>query len=107
MAEVVHPNCRVRRFNDKSDTLDAENTARAVLSGERISATKHRDGAVEALRTLRVARTSAMKARRATLQLLRNTVVSAPDRLRESVSGLTQIVLMRTCAAWRPNRDAA
>ncbi len=56
---------------------------------------------------MRVARTSAVKARRAALQLLRNTVVSAPDRLRESVSGLTRTVLIRTCAAWRPNRDAA
>lgn len=41
---------------------------------------KHRDGAVEALRALRVARNSAMKARRAALQLLRNAIVSAPDR---------------------------
>ncbi len=67
MAEVVHPNRRVRRFNGKSDTLDAENAARAVLSGERTSYPKHRDGAVEALRALRVARTSAVKARRAAL----------------------------------------
>ena len=55
---------------------------------------------------MRVARTSAVKARRAALQLLRsNTVVSAPDGLRESVSGLTRTVLVRTCAAWRPHRD--
>ncbi len=46
-----------------------------------------------------------MKARRAALQLLRNTMVSAPDRLRESVFGFTRTRLVRTCAAWRPNRD--
>jgi len=107
VVEVVRPDRRARRFNGKSDTLDAENAARAVLSGERTSTPKHRDGAVEALRTLRVARTSAVKARRAALQLLRNTIVSAPDRLRESIHGLTRTVLVRTCAAWRPNRDAA
>ncbi len=107
VVEVVRPDRRARRFNGKSDTLDAENAARAVLAGERTSAPKHRDGAVEALRALRVARTSAVKARRAALQLLRNTIVSAPDGLRESVSGLTRTVLVRTCAAWRPNRDAA
>lgn len=105
VAEVVRPDRRARRFNGKSDTLDAENAARAVLSGERTSHPKHRDGAVESLRALRVARTSAVKARRAALQLLRNTIVSAPDRLRESVSGLTRTVLIRTCASWRPNKE--
>ena len=81
VAEVVRPDRRARRFNGKSDTLDAENAARAVLSGERTSYPKRRDGAVEALRALRVACASAMKARRAALKLLRNTIVSAPDRL--------------------------
>lgn len=105
---MVRPDRRARRLNGKSDTLDAENAARAVLAGERTSAPKHRDGAVEPLRALRVARNgSAVKARRAALQLLRNTIVSAPDGLRESVSGLTRMVLVRTCATWRPNRDAA
>ncbi len=64
VVEVVRSDRRARRFHGKSDTLDVENAARAVLSGERTSAPKHRDGAVEALRALRVARTSAMKARR-------------------------------------------
>jgi transposase len=54
VVEVVRPDRRARRFNGKSDTLDAENAARAVLAGERTSTPKHRDGAVEALRTLRV-----------------------------------------------------
>lgn len=107
VVEVVRPDRRARRLKGKSDTLDAENAARAVLSGERISAVKYRDGAIEALRSLRVARNSAMKARRAALQLLRNTIVSAPDHLRESLSGLTRMVLIRTCAAWRPKRDTA
>jgi transposase len=107
VVEVVRPDRRARRFNGKSDTLDAQNAARAVLAGERTSAPKHRDGGVEALRVLRVARNSAMKARRAALQLLRNTIVSAPDQLRSSVSGLTRLTLIRTCAAWRPNRDNA
>ncbi len=36
VVEVVRPDRRARRFNGKSDTLDAENAARAVLSGERV-----------------------------------------------------------------------
>lgn len=107
VVEVARPDRRARRLRGKSDTFDAENAGRAVLSGEGTSVVKHRDGAVESLRVLRVARNSAMKAKRAALQLLRNTIVSAPDRLRDSVSGLTRTALIRTCAAWRPNRDAA
>lgn len=107
VVEIVRPDRKVRRLRVKSDTLGSETAARAVLAGERTSAPKHRDGAVESLRALRVARTSATKVRRTALQLLRNTIVSAPDGLRESVSGLTRTVLIRTCAAWRPNRDAA
>jgi transposase len=107
VVEVVRPDRRARRLNGKSDTLDAENAARGVLAGERTSAPKHRDGTVEALRALRVARTSAVKARRAALQLLRNTIVSAPDGLRETVSDLARTMLVRLCATWRPNRDAA
>jgi transposase len=107
VVEVVRPNRKARRFRGKSDTLDAENAARAVLSGEHTSAVKYHDGAVESLGALRVSRSSAMKARRAALQLLRNTLVSAPDHLRASVSGLTRMALIRTCAAWRPNRDPA
>lgn len=53
VVEVVRPERRARRFKGNSDALDAENAARAVLSGERTSAAKHRDGAVEALRALR------------------------------------------------------
>jgi transposase len=107
VVEVARPDRRARRLRGKSDTLDAENAGRAVLSGEGTSVVKHRDGAVESVRALRVARNSATKAKRAALQLLRNTIVSAPDRLRDSVSGLTRMALIRTCAAWRPNRDAA
>jgi len=103
VVEVVRPNRTARRFRGKSDTLDAENAARAVLSGEHTSAVKHRDGAVESLRALRVSRSSAMKARRAALQLLRTTLVSAPDRLRASVSGLTRMALIRTTSLPPPH----
>jgi transposase len=66
VVEVVRPDRRARRFNGKKkDTLDVEYAARAVLAGECTSAPKHGDGTVEALRV----RTSAIKARRADLQL--------------------------------------
>jgi transposase len=54
---------------------------------------------VEALRVLRLARTTAVKSRRAALQLLRNQIFSAPEELRDQLRNLTRMQLIRTCAA--------
>lgn len=105
--EVDRPDRSDRRRRGKSDTFDAEAAARAALAGRRTAVPKSRDGAVEALRVLRLARSTAVKSRRAALQLLRNTVVSAPEELRDQVRNLTRMQLVRTCAAWRPDPGAA
>jgi transposase len=52
---------------------------------------------------LRLTRSTAVKGRRAALQLLRNHIVSAPEELRDQVRNLTRMQLIRTCAAWRPD----
>lgn len=56
VVEVNRPNRQNRRRRGKSDTVDAEAAARAVLSGEAVVTPKSGDGPVEALRQLRVAR---------------------------------------------------
>jgi transposase len=64
--EVEHPKHRRQssRSNlEKSDTSEAERTARAVLAGEASGVPKSADGTVEMIRTLRAARRSAIKAR--------------------------------------------
>jgi transposase len=101
--EVDRPDRSDRRLRGKSDTLDAENAARAVLAGRRTTTPKTKDGQVESLRVLRLTRSTAVKSRRAALQLLRNHVVSAPEELRDQVRNLTRMQLIRTCAAWRPD----
>ena len=101
--EVARPDRSDRRLRGKSDTLDAENAARAVLAGRRTTVPKTKDGQVEALRVLRLTRATAVKSRRAALQLLRNHIVSAPEELRDQVRNLTRMQLIRTCAAWRPD----
>ncbi len=101
--EVDRPDRSDRRLRGKSDTLDAENAARAVLAGRRTTTPKTKDGQVEALRVLRLTRSTAVKSRRAALQLLRNHIVSAPEELRDQVRNLTRMQLIRTCAAWRPD----
>ena len=62
---------------------------------------------MESLRVLRVTRQTAIRARRNALQLLRMTIVAAPEELRDQVRNLTRMQLIRTCAAWRPETTNA
>jgi transposase len=101
--EVDRPDRSDRRRKGKDDELDAINAARAALHGRRVSIPKSKDGAVESLRVLRVTRQTAVRARRTALQLLRMSIVAAPEELRDQVRNLTRMRLIRTCAAWRPD----
>src|SRR6266498_576662 len=62
VVEVVRPDRRTRRLQGKSDPVDAEAAARAVLAGTAKGCPKTGDGRVEMIRSLRVARRSALKA---------------------------------------------
>jgi hypothetical protein len=62
VAGVDRPNRQARRRSGKSDPLDAI-AARAALSGRACGAAKSRDGTVEAIRALVVAKRSARSAR--------------------------------------------
>ena len=63
VVEVCRPNRQLRRRRGKSDAVDAEAAARAVLGGVDLVTPKTADGPVEVLRALRLARRSAIKAR--------------------------------------------
>jgi transposase len=54
--EVNRPDRASRRINGKSDSLDAENAARSVLSGVSKAIPKKQSGACEAMRIVSVAR---------------------------------------------------
>ena len=101
--EVTGPDRAGRRAKGKDDTLDAIAAAEAARTRRRVQVAKDRCGAVEALRVLRTTRKTAMKCRRATLQQLHNTIVAAPDEVRDQVRNLTRMQRLRTCAAWRPD----
>jgi transposase len=100
--EVIRPNRQVRRLRGKSDPTDADAAASAVLSGEAGGVPKAGDGAVEMIRVLRVARTTAIRARTQAINALHSLVVTAPSELRESVRDLKGPKLVRTCAAFHP-----
>jgi transposase len=100
--EVERPKRRHLRRRGKSDPIDAEAAARAVLSGESAGQPKSGDGKVEMIRTLRAARCSAVKSKTQAANQLRNLVVTAPDGLRDRLRGLSTKVLATKAARFRP-----
>lgn len=92
-----------RRRRGKNDTIDAENAAHAAFARKRTVTPRARMGMVESLRVLRVARKSAVAARRVALQMIQMQIISAPEELRDQVRNLTKMQLIRTLAAWRPD----
>jgi transposase len=95
---------QARRRRGKSDPLDAEAAARAVQAGTVIGQPKAGDGQVEMIRTLRLARRSAMKARTQAANQLHALVVTAPDDLRTRLRARSLSELVGLAAAFRPIR---
>jgi len=79
---------RARRLNGKSDPLDAEAAARAVISGQARATPKAADGVCETFRQVKIARDTAIKARTSAIISLKTLVVNAPAELREGLTGL-------------------
>jgi len=102
VVEVDRPDRRTRRAKGKSDPVDAEAAARAVIAGTATGIPKTRDGHVEAIRALRVARRSAVRTRIQVANQLHALVVSAPEPLREQLRHLPTRHLVDTAAAFRP-----
>jgi transposase len=107
VVEVDRPDRKVRRAKGKSDPLDAYAAARAALSGAATGTPKQRDGQVEAIRTLRVARRGAVKARTQAMNQLRALLLTGPAELREQLRHLSSTVVVSTCARLRPGADLA
>lgn len=102
IVEVNRGDRRARRANGKSDTVDAEAAARAVLNGTATAIPKAADGAAEMIRQIKVARDTAVKARTAAIITLKQLVVNAPAGLREQLDGLADKALIDRCASLRP-----
>lgn len=101
--EVTVPDKQDRRRRAKDDDRDAQNAAHAAFARKRVVTPKTRDGMIESLRVLKACRKTAVAARRIALQMIQNTIVCAPDELRDGLRDLTRMQLIRTLAAWRPD----
>jgi len=102
VVEVDRPNRQVRRRQGKTDTLDAIEAARAAQSGRATGRAKSRDGNVEAIRALVVAKRSARTTKTRSLNQIRHLGFTAPNPLRERLSGLTAARLAVEAASMRP-----
>jgi transposase len=103
--EVERPKRRHLSRRGKSDPIDAERAARAVLAGEASGVPRSGDGRVEMIRTLRSARRSAVKARAQAANLLQAMLVTAPEELRRRLRGLPTRELVTLEARFRPARE--
>jgi transposase len=100
--EVDRPDRAARRRRGKTDDLDAHAAARAVQAGTATAQPKAGDGTVEMIRSLRLARRSAVKARTQAANQLKALVVTAPDLLRAQLRRLPLTELVTTAARLRP-----
>lgn len=103
VVEIDRPNRKARRRTGKSDPIDAEAAARAALGKVRTGTPKTRNGHVEALRNLRVARASAIDQRAGCARTIKTLIVTAPQDLRDQLRGLTDTRLIQTCHNLRPD----
>jgi transposase len=104
--EVDRPNRQKRRKEGKSDPTDAVAAARAALSGEASVTPKTRNGPVEQIRVLMVARRSAREQRIQTLNQLRHLVFCAPEEIRVRFKDRPKMGLITEAANMRPHKGS-
>ena len=102
VVEVDRSDRQDRRRQGKSDPLDAVSAARAAQSGRAAGAPKGRDGQVEAIRALMVAKRSARAGRTQTINQARALILTGPDDVRARFTSHTPAGLVAGLVALRP-----
>jgi hypothetical protein len=105
VVEVDRPDRKTRRFQGKSDPIDAVAAALAALSGRQDGTPKDRTGATESIRLLRVPRRGAVRARAKVMVQIKAVIVTAPEQLRATLTPMADRDLIATLAASRPDRS--
>jgi transposase len=102
VVEVDRADRQDRRRQGKSDPLDAVSAARAAQSGRARGMPKGRDGQVEAIRALMVAKRTARSERVQTINQARSLIVTGPDDLRARFARHSPDDLVAGLASLRP-----
>jgi len=103
VSEVIRPKRRDQYRAGKSDPIDAEAAARAVVAGTATGQPKSADGEVEMIRTLRITRRSAVKARVGAANQLQNLLITAPEGLKSELCGLSTARVVAIASRFRPS----
>jgi transposase len=101
------PRAGERRMSGKSDAIDAEHAARVLLSGVGLVTPKLADGQVEALRLIKIARDTAVKAKTSAIITLKSVLVTADQELREELEPMSDFKLLTACAMLEATGDLA
>jgi len=100
--EVCRSNRAERRLRGKSDPLDTRQAALSVVAGRGRATPKQRDGEVKSMRILLAERSSATKARTASINQIHALLVSAPEAVRQDFRRFDGDKLAVTLARTRP-----
>lgn len=100
--EVNRPDRSARRLRGKSDRLDSEQAARAVLAGTATAIPKAKSGSVEVIRVLRVTRSTAVKSRTQAMNALQSILVTIPACMHADLTQLRARTLIKRCSQLRP-----
>ena len=102
VVEVDRPNRQERRRKGKTDTVDAIQAAHAAQGNRQLGQAKHRDGHVEAIRALMVAKRSARSTKVKALNQIRHLGFTAPEEIRRSLQGVSRELIAKRAAAMPP-----
>jgi transposase len=101
------PRAGERRMSGKSDAIDAEHAARLILTGVGLVTPKLADGQVEAIRLIKIARDTAVKAQSSAIITLKAMLVTADQELREQLEPLSDFKLLSVCGELEAEGDLA
>lgn len=104
VVEVDRPDRAARRRHGKSDPLDAEAAARAVLTGRATATPKARDGRCEAIRALKIVHRSALRDRTAAINQFHALMITASPSIRAELEALSRHRQVQRARRWR-DRD--
>jgi transposase len=102
--EVNRPDRSNRRLRGKTDAVDAEAAARAVLSEQATAVPKAKDGVVEAIRVVRMVYVSAVKDRTAAINQFHAVISTAPELIRDELATLGRDGRIACVRRWRNRR---
>jgi len=101
------PRAGERRASGKSDAIDVEHAAWLALAGTGLVTPKLTDGQVEAIRLVKIARDTAVKAHTTAIITLKAVLVTADQSLRDELESLSDSKLLTAYAALEVTGDLA